>query len=258
MRLTVGAAARRLVVLALAGAVFASACGGDDMPRAVSPTATLQTPTAAALAGAPSIDQGRKAAIARDPVLAGFIDAVESADIDQVLKFFSWNAIVCNELIYRGVSECERRGVKDGTVLEFFAPEWWEGAGLTRDETRQAMSYDLEARHPRLSLVVERSDGPTVLLFMIDPKPGLVLPGGSTESGSSVNAIWFATAKDAKGQIATFDHRYEGSPPMEFLRYAQHIGRFDFTILGVTPEFEEIEKAFHAGNEKQRTIPPVP
>jgi hypothetical protein len=252
-----GFALAAAVVLGVTGAALAVAALGNVGPTSeqLSPTPTA---TPAALEGAPSIEAGRNAAVTRDPALAGFIDAVQGEDVEGVLKFFAWKAIVCDELIYRGVSECERRGVKEGTVLEFFAPEWWEGAGLTRDEARQAMAYDLLGRHPRLSLVVERSDGPIVLLFMIDPKPGLVFPGGSPEGGSPPIAIWYATAKDAAGPIATYDHRFEGSPPMEFLRYEQYIGRFDFTVLGVSPEFIALEREFHARNEDQRLTPPAP
>lgn len=244
-------------VVAVTGAVVGAAALGGFASTSESDH-VAPTPTPAVLEGVPSIDAGRGAVIAREASLASFIGAVEAEDVEQVMKYFAWNAVVCDELIYRGVSECERRGIKDGTVLEFFAPDWWEGAGLTRDETREAIAYALRGRHPRLSLVAERSDGPVVLLFMIDPKPGLVFPGGTPAGGSPPIAIWFATSRDSADRIATYDYRMQGSPPLEFLRYEQHIGRFDFKILGVTPEFAALETEFHAKDEEQRRTPPAP
>jgi hypothetical protein len=253
-----GLALASAAILAVSGVVWAAAALGSQDSGSDSDQLS-PTPTPAVFEGATLIDAGRKAAIARDASLERFIDAVEAEDVEQVLRFFfPWNSIVCDELIYRGVNECECRGVKEGTVFEFFAPDWWEGAGLTREETYEAIAYDLQGRHPRLSLIVERSDGPIVLLFMIDPKPELMFPGGVPAGGSPPIALWFGTTKDAAGSIATYSRVYQGSPPMEFLRYEQYIGRFDFKVLGVSTEFAALEAEFHTKNEEQRRTPPAP
>ncbi|MBK7126760.1 MAG: hypothetical protein IPH65_12715 [Dehalococcoidia bacterium] len=84
------------------------------------------------------------------------------------------------------VDECARREIPKGTVLEFFAPNFYEGAGLTREELREAIGYDLRGRNPRLSMVADRTDGRLVLLFMLDRagRNSWRRPGGPPVAGS--------------------------------------------------------------------------
>ncbi|MBK9342894.1 MAG: hypothetical protein IPN07_07605 [Dehalococcoidia bacterium] len=239
-----------LVAVAAVGVVAWATTMADFEPSSEPPT-----PTPAALRDAPMIEEGRRAVAAHDSNLQRFVDAVEQANIDGVLSFFAWNPATCESIIVRSVDECARREIPKGTVLEFFAPNFYEGAGLTREELREAIGYDLRGRNPRLSMVADRTDGRLVLLFMLDPQPGRTFPGGEPAGGPPTVAIWFATTDAKPAQIATYDHRHQGSPPLEFLRYEQYVGTFDYTVVGVTLEFAALESTFHEKNEAERRTP---
>jgi hypothetical protein len=244
--------------------------GGEDSPTPgataspTTPAATLPaataTPTAASptpvpLSAAPEIDAARAAIVARSGSLATFVRAVEAQDVEAVLAALPWHVTTCDRLMYRGVTECERAGMAPGTVLELFAPEWWEFGGLERADAREAMTFYLEGRNPRLAMVADRSDGSIVVLFHIDPRPHLNFPGAVPESGGPAVAIWFATVPGGPSLIATYNLHFEGSPPLEFLRYDAYHGIRDSTILGASDEFRAMEQAWREEDEKRRGQP---
>lgn len=57
-----------------------------------------------------------------------------------------------------------------------------------------------------------------------------MFPGAVPVGGAPQVAIWLTTANDDPRTIVTYDHIYQGSPPMEFLRYDQHSGVRSFTV----------------------------
>jgi len=84
---------------------------------------------------------------------------------------------------------------------------------------------------------------------------GMEFPGAVPVGGDPQIAIWLATAPDSPDAIVTYDHIYQGAPPLEFLRYDQHFGIRNFTIAGAGAEFAAIEQAFQDRNEAERRQP---
>lgn len=128
----------------------------------------------------------------------------------------------------------------------------FDSPGLVRADVEAAIRYDLKERHPRLSLVAERADGSVVLVLLLDARDGRMFPGAVPVGGDPQIAIWLATAPGDPDAIVTYDHIYQGAPPLESLRYDRHFGIRDFTVAGASAKFAALERAFHDRSEAER------
>ncbi len=231
-RLNAGFVAAAVAIALLAISGLFGACGsGDDAPNG-----STATSTPARLTGAPDITAGRAALAGKSAELAAFVSNVESAKIDAVVETFQFDARACEAFATRGVTECESRKVPPGTVLQVFRREGFEGYGIERADVTDAMRYFLTERHPRLSFAADRSDGSTILLFAIDPKPGLIFPGALPEGGANVVAVYFWTAPGKPSSTVSYGYQSAATPPLEFLHYDERSG-LTYKILGVDAQY---------------------
>ena len=128
--------------------------------------------------------------------------------------------------------------------------EGFEG-GFQESDVRASIEYNPKGRNPRLALAVEREDGSLLLVFLLDPRPDLVFPGGAPAGGADEITVVFGTSADDPTKVTVYDHKFAGSPPIEFMRYEAHQG-VEHTVLGVSQELQSLDEAWHNENEERR------
>ncbi|MFN0148113.1 MAG: hypothetical protein ACKVT1_16530 [Dehalococcoidia bacterium] len=171
-----------------------------------------------------------------------------------LLNHFSWLRYPCEEAVSRGVSDCERKNIPTGTVLEAFRTDGHDGR-VARVDISDSMDYLLRGRNPRLALAAERDGNELFLLFALDPAPGLMFPGREPEGGSPVVAVWFVLSGRTQPLIIEQGYQNAATPPLEFVHYEERQNLHKYTILAASAEFKAREDANFKEIEDARRQP---
>lgn len=214
-----------------------------------------QQPLEATASPVPGNDQSISAAeqrlAATNAQWTAFINAVESADIDTLLRYFKWQNHRCIPANFRigDATSCDALGVADLTSVPMFPvtdvplptglvdpTEGSENVGWhVQPEVATAFESLLQGRHPVLVLVAEGSDGRMYLTFGLDPKPD--------STGFVVRGISFQVESAGTPLVNIYSEVGSQATPLTSIDDAKRTGNGDFDIWGVAPELQAQEAA---------------
>jgi len=209
----------------------------------VGPTPTIAVPLGASIANA------RTQLAQQNPGWADFIAAVETANVQQVVRFLDWQSHSCAGPKGGDAPLCSSLGAAVGTSIAMF-PEDDRGAlPLPKDQLGEAMFYRdrtsletsltqlLSGRHPTLELVLQGNDNQLYLSFSLDAEQNPV-------SGAPVVSVSFRAPDPKTPTVRVFAEGVQSTTPFEVVRGQQRQG-YTFDIWGISDQLRSRELAVH-------------
>lgn len=216
----------------------------------------MPQPTPSLLRSVPTIAEGKVALASAAPGAAELVALVEAGQVAALLDRLPWQTGSCEQYVYRGENICGDWGVAPGVAVQWLQPRPDFEGQLRRSDVEAELTYFLKERHPRLHVLARRDDEAYLLSFAVDPKPGLMFPGGQPVGGALVGTWYVLTGPKDGGRIASYGSFSVATPPLEFVRYDEFHGLHQYELLAASEEFYKNEQASHDEIEAGRKQAP--